>query len=599
MPNSEPLKMYIGGMGGTGKSQVLKAVSKFFEHRNEAHRFIVVAPTGSAAALLSGSTYHSVFGIHDMNSEAQATKTLVQVQTRLLGVDYVFLDEVSMLSCHDMYKISAQLCKVMNQPTLPFGGMNMLFAGDFSQLPPPVGGENVSLYSRTVGKCGTWKKAQEDAMGRALWHQVITVVILRQNMRQKNQSVEDDKLCKALENMRYKDCSHEDIQFLRTQITSQLPGRPTINHPDFKFLSIITAKNAQKDEINQLGCQLFAQHTGQELFEFFSDDTLKSLDDLEKGKKSHLKVKKKLTKLTMMQQRILWSLPHSSADKPILSPGKLSICFGLPVMIKCNVATELCITNGQEGTVVGWQSAVGQQKQNMLDVLYIKLKSPPKSVKLDGLPQDVVPLTKSTACITCKLPDGSKATISRSQIEVLPNFAMTDYASQGKTRPQNPVDLNNCRSHQAYYTALSRSSTAEGTVILQGFDSKKITGRASGALRQEFRDLELLDEITKLQYLGKLPGSVYGDRRNALIHTYRQHRGLTYVPNSVHHAIKWSKRDPMLDPIADDISWMIVTKNSAPPAMPNAQLPGKFPSTPLKNNKRKEITPEKEHKSQN
>jgi hypothetical protein len=105
-----------------------------------------------------------------MNSEAQATKTLVQVQTRLLGVDYVFLDEVSMLSCHDMYKISAQLCKVMNQPTLPFGGMNMLFAGDFAQLPPPVGGENVSLYSRTVGKCGTWKKAQEDAMGRALWH---------------------------------------------------------------------------------------------------------------------------------------------------------------------------------------------------------------------------------------------------------------------------------------------------------------------------------------------------------------------------------------------------------------------------------------------
>jgi hypothetical protein len=44
-----------------------------------------------------------------------------------------------MLSCHDMYKISAQLCKVMNEPTKPFGGLNMLFAGDFAQLPPPVG----------------------------------------------------------------------------------------------------------------------------------------------------------------------------------------------------------------------------------------------------------------------------------------------------------------------------------------------------------------------------------------------------------------------------------------------------------------------------
>ena len=29
--NQEQLKMYIGGMGGTGKSQVIKALVKFFE----------------------------------------------------------------------------------------------------------------------------------------------------------------------------------------------------------------------------------------------------------------------------------------------------------------------------------------------------------------------------------------------------------------------------------------------------------------------------------------------------------------------------------------------------------------------------------------
>ena len=173
--------MYIGGMGGTGKSQILKAVSSFFQSRNEAYRFTIVAPTGTAAALLSGSTYHSVLGINDMSSDAQSTKTPAQVQSRLLGVDYIFLDEVSMLSCHDIYRISSQLCKVMNEPTVPFGGLNMLFAGDFAQLPPPVGGENVSLYNRTVGQNGTSKKAQESAMGRALWHQVTTVVILRQN----------------------------------------------------------------------------------------------------------------------------------------------------------------------------------------------------------------------------------------------------------------------------------------------------------------------------------------------------------------------------------------------------------------------------------
>jgi len=43
--------MYLGGMGGTGKSQIIKALSWFFEIRHEAHRFIIVAPTGSLELL--------------------------------------------------------------------------------------------------------------------------------------------------------------------------------------------------------------------------------------------------------------------------------------------------------------------------------------------------------------------------------------------------------------------------------------------------------------------------------------------------------------------------------------------------------------------
>ena len=52
--NPTQLKMYLGGMGGTGKSQVLKALVEFFKDRNESHRIIIIAPTGSAAALLNG-----------------------------------------------------------------------------------------------------------------------------------------------------------------------------------------------------------------------------------------------------------------------------------------------------------------------------------------------------------------------------------------------------------------------------------------------------------------------------------------------------------------------------------------------------------------
>ena len=176
---------------------------------------------------------------------------------------------------------------------------------------------------------------------------------------------------------------------------------------------------------------------------------------------------------------------------------------------------------------------------------------------------------------------------------------MTDFASQGKKRPYNPVDLNNCRSHQAYYTALSQSSSADGTVIIQGFDTRKITGKDTGALRQEFRDLELLDEITKLRYISKLHSSVFGDRRNSLIHTFRLNKGMTYVPRIVHPSIRWNKNDPMLEPIADDTAWHIIPKPAEPSSTmmeTTSNAISMHPITPQKGIKRKEITPEKEHR---
>ncbi|KAJ7705903.1 hypothetical protein B0H16DRAFT_1271885, partial [Mycena metata] len=55
-PQKSPLRMYLGGMGGTGKSRVFKAIVEFFARRNEDYRYLIVAPTGSTAAQLNGST---------------------------------------------------------------------------------------------------------------------------------------------------------------------------------------------------------------------------------------------------------------------------------------------------------------------------------------------------------------------------------------------------------------------------------------------------------------------------------------------------------------------------------------------------------------
>jgi len=277
--------MYLGGMGGTGKSQVIKALISFFKKRNESHRIIILVPTGSAAALLAGYTYHSVLGINDRFSKARST---AQARTRLDGVDYIFLDEVSMLSCHDMYKISSHIAMAFNVTEIPYGGKNIVFAGDFAQLPPVGGRESASLYSGNIGTqshSALRSYDQESAIGKALWHQITTVVILRKNMRQDQQSEEDDKFRRALENMRYKACTPEDISFLRTRIAGPGDKRPKLAQKHFRNISIITTGNPQKDRINELGNLCFSQEAKQELVNFYSYDEWAECDYLDDGQK--------------------------------------------------------------------------------------------------------------------------------------------------------------------------------------------------------------------------------------------------------------------------------------------------------------------------
>ncbi|EMD30677.1 hypothetical protein CERSUDRAFT_27674, partial [Gelatoporia subvermispora B] len=107
----EPLCMYLDGMGGTGKSRVLLALIYFLEKRGERGQLLVLAPTGSAACLVDSYTYHSALGI-GQNADK---KTLVnqfqiaKIRERHGGVDMIFIDEVSMISCNDLYQISSQL----------------------------------------------------------------------------------------------------------------------------------------------------------------------------------------------------------------------------------------------------------------------------------------------------------------------------------------------------------------------------------------------------------------------------------------------------------------------------------------------------------
>ena len=98
-------------------------------------QILILAPTRTAAAIISGATYHSTLGINTSNdngSSARDHTTIPQVQSCLLNISHIFIDEISMIACHELFTISSRLSQVSNVHDSPFGGLNVILAGDFA-----------------------------------------------------------------------------------------------------------------------------------------------------------------------------------------------------------------------------------------------------------------------------------------------------------------------------------------------------------------------------------------------------------------------------------------------------------------------------------
>lgn len=582
---ADPLNMYVGGMAGTGKTRVIDALRRWFDLRGEPHRMVVLAPTGAAASVVSGSTYHSFLGVatgERRNHTSNNTNALEEARIRMMNVDYVFLDEISMVSCQDLYLIDARLKSITKMDDLPFGGVNIIVAGDFAQLPPAKG---CALYSGEVSKVQLPRQIQSDqenTLGMLLWHHFVTVVILRENMRQSESSPEDDALRTCLANMRYKACTKNDLDFLRTLIPSSNPSL-SLADPKWRDVSVITAWNTHKDQINEMNAKRFAHENKVPLSYFYSIDKQSKQAATPRRSRNSGRAPANppsppKLRLTREVQDALWrSQPHTSEH----IAGKLPLCVGMPVMIRNNDATELNVTKGQEAVVRGWVSRAvpSAPDKQALEVLFVELLGPvvkKNPVNIPNLPQNTVPLTKISTSIKAVLPDDTFISVARHQVPVLLNFSMTDYASQGKTRDVNVVDVRRSRNHQAMYTALSRGKSAHATLILRDFNDAKVTGGLSGYLREEFRALELLDEITQRRYLGEVPGDVIKQLRASTIISYRAWKksiSLLTSPGEIPGRPKRARDDPEASPPPKRARQIDRTLETAVDASGQATLP--------------------------
>ena len=131
--------LFITGPGGVGKSFL---INLFVQHCNQVGKTIqVCALTGCAAILLGlhAKTIHSWSGLHYCNgTKDEIIKRVTKswpTKSRWKKTRVLIIDEVSMMSKKMLIILEELGRRIRNQPS-PFGGIQVVFCGDFYQLPP-------------------------------------------------------------------------------------------------------------------------------------------------------------------------------------------------------------------------------------------------------------------------------------------------------------------------------------------------------------------------------------------------------------------------------------------------------------------------------
>ena len=103
---------YVGGPGGTGKSQVIKAIVAFHKKIKIKRQLKLSAYTGTAAKHIGGSTTATLFNFK--------SKSISKLEKRFANVNTIIIDEVSMIGCRQLNKISNKLTQAKHaNPSLP------------------------------------------------------------------------------------------------------------------------------------------------------------------------------------------------------------------------------------------------------------------------------------------------------------------------------------------------------------------------------------------------------------------------------------------------------------------------------------------------
>lgn len=432
--------VFLTGVPGAGKTYVINQYIQYLEDKGIYPA--ITASTGIAATHVGGSTIHSFSGIGiEKNIDDYKIEKIMEREKlvkKIQNTKVLIIDEISMLDAHTLDNVNKVL-KNIKDPTKAFGGVQIIFVGDFFQLPPVTRrGEESKFFAFHAL---AWKEAKP------------LTCYLEEQFRQSDEVF--TKLLLAIRENNIDEYHVEILEDLKKKTFKKLGLKEEKkNSEEFEEESIILLEEKLKEKDNKKN----KRENSKDSNDLEGDDLKYDILELHSHNKN----------VDEINDRKLNLIPEKEFIFKMETFGKFSIVEGLmksclsPEILKLKIGAKVIFTkNDLEGKFVN--GTMGVVKDLDREAIVIETKA-----------GKLIEVKKEE----WKLEDDGKVKARIMQYPLRLAWAITVHKSQGMSLDEAIISLGETFEYGQGYVALSRVRSLEG-LYLKSYNPKSLQVNAA------------------------------------------------------------------------------------------------------------------------